>query len=475
MLGGDCQTYKESELHCPPLWAISTFGSARLPDRRLNKRLSLIATRLATRPTDSFPHACGRWSETKGLYRFIENKRITMNHVIQPVYDSTAKTAAGGHPLILCIHDTSSLNYSRLKKTTGLGSIGAQEDRGLWVHSTLAAGQDGIPFGILGLNIWARKDEHWGQAKQRRQRKIEDKESFKWLQGIRQAREAFDRLPVQCQRPQLLHVMDREGDIHEIFEEIVNAGERAVIRCAQNRCVQGEVHKAHQAVRNAPLLGEVTIHLKRTHTQGERDARVQIRACKVILYPQSTKKRPRKAIRLTLVEVWEVDPPHGVEPLHWLLWTTEEVFTLQQALRVVEIYRNRWCIEQVHFVLKSGCHIEELQLETAERLKKAVALYLPVCVRIVQLRKLVERNPEVPCTAVLSEDEWVTLYASVHNRVPEAQTAVPTLQQAVMWIGRLGGHLGRKGDGLPGVRTLWRGWRDLQLLVQFHRVKNQPH
>ena len=114
---------------------------------------------------------------------------------------------------------------------------------------------------------------------------------------------------------------------------------------------------------------------------------------------------------------------------------------------------------------KQGCRVEQLQLETRQRLEKALVLYAGVAVRLLRLRDLARREPTAPCTEVLQTDAWHALYAHVNGEAPTTATPVPTIEQAVKWIGRLGGHLGRKRDGMPGVRTLWRGWRDRAILV----------
>jgi hypothetical protein len=156
--------------------------------------------------------------------------------------------------------------------------------------------------------------------------------------------------------------------------------------------------------------------------------------------------------------------------LHWLLWTTFEVLTLEQALKIVQWYKCRWRIEDMHLTLKSGYKIEASQLETAERLKKLIVLITPLAIRIVNLRDAAREQPEAPCTAVLSEPEWRTLQAYFYKQLPAPQQAPPTLRQATLWIGRLGGHMGRKGDGLPGVRTLWIGFRDLERMTCLFQI-----
>lgn len=310
----------------------------------------------------------------------------------------------------------------------------------------------------------------------RRDIPIEKKESAKWLRGIEASREALARnLPSGRRSPRLIHVFDREGDVHEAFEQIVASSDGAVIRCNHNRRVltrDGRGALAHEAVRAAPLLGTMSIDVPRKQGQKKRVAQIELRACQLTLTPNRGKYPKRKWIELSLLEVIESSPPNGARPLHWLLWTLEPLETASDAMRIVSIYKLRWRIEEFFLVLKSGCRIEALQFDTSERLAKVVALYAPVAVRILQLRDLSRLEPEAPCTVVLSEERWKSLWTYIHRKRPASGTPPPTIKEATLWIGRLGGHLGRKGDGMPGTRTLWRGWRDLELLVVMSQSLN---
>jgi hypothetical protein len=470
MLGCQRKAIDQALIQSPEIWAARIYASAALPDERLNARLVDIASTFAAKPTDSIPQACGHWAQAKATYRFIENERITMEALQQPVNDSTAKICAGLKEVFV-IQDTSTLNYSNLVETTGLGPICENDSRGLLLHSALAVREDGVPLGLLHQQYWARETKAPGAAKAPKRRPIEEKESMKWIHGVRGARQAIaDKVP-EDQRPRLIHVFDREGDIYEAFQEIVSKGDGAVIRCAYNRRVEGEVAKAHESVHNAPLLGTVSIEVPRKKGQVARRSAVELRCLKLTLMNPNPSRCPdNEPISLHLVEVWEAAAPEGVTGLRWLLWSAEEVTTLEEALRVVRIYKLRWQIEEVHLCLKSGCRVEKLQFDTAERLVKLLVLFLPIAVRIVQLRTLARQQPQAACTLVLSRDEWRALWTYVKKKPPAKTTPIPSLAQVVRWIGRLGGHLGRKGDGMPGVRALWRGWRDLQLLTTLYQA-----
>jgi hypothetical protein len=196
---------------------------------------------------------------------------------------------------------------------------------------------------------------------------------------------------------------------------------------------------------------------------------VQLRALSVLLLPSERHFPDRPPLSIHLIEARELNAPAGSEPVLWRLWTTEAIASFEDILERLREYTLRWRIEEYHLALKSGCNTEGLLLETAERLRKAIVLYAAVATRIVALRDLGRHAPDAPCTVLLSAEECQVLSARFADAAGKTGT-IPTIRQAMLWIGRLGGHLGRKRDGLPGVRTLWRGWRDLAILVYGYRL-----
>jgi len=451
------------------LWSSHIAGFADLPDERLNTRFAQVLATLADKPLDSFPQACGSAGSAKGTYRFISNTRLTNAHFLQPLVRATAETCRG-QSVVLSIQDTTSLNYTPLKQTAGLGLLNdSKRARGLHLHSTIALRTDGVPLGLLHQNYWSRPVTDEESPDEKRERPFEEKESYKWLDGIKAAEQAMASLP-EAQRPRLIHVMDREGDIHEVLQHITESQHGAVIRCAQNRLVDGPIGTAHQAVSAAPSMGIRYIHVPTHYRRPRNKSRCELRAVELVITPNAAKHPQRKPTTWTLIQVKEVDAPANTEPLSWLLWTTEPANTLAKTMSVLDIYRYRWRIEEFHLVLKSGCRVEKLELETADRLIRASTLYSAIAVRIVALRDLARQEPDAPCTVILSNDAWRVLFAKFEKKASDQHTPVPSVRQAVLWIGRLGGHLNRKRDGMPGVRTLWRGWRDLTILVAGYRL-----
>jgi hypothetical protein len=449
------------------LWAAQLAGHATLPDQRLNTRWATVLACLAAKPADSIPQAFGNWAQAKATYRFFDNERVQREALLMSLVRSTVQSCRT-FPVIYAIHDSTSFNYSSLKQTTGLGLLNdSDEARGIHLHSTLALRPDGVPLGLLHQSYWVRPPEE--KSAQSRQRPLEERESFKWLDGVAATEQALTALSA-ADRPRVIHLMDREGDIHEVLEYLADSPDGAVIRCCHNRKVAGERDTAVAAVQAAPLLGYSTVTVKASPTQPARQAKLALRSVTVALTP-TAHKRGRRSVPYTLVEAKEVEHAAAVtEPLHWLLWTTESATTLAEVQAVVGMYTLRPRIEDFHLTLKSGCQVERLELETAQRLEKALVAYSGVAVRIVALRDLARQEPEASCEQVLSRDEWQVLWIHFRGEPPTEQTPPPRVAEVVKWIGRLGGHLGRKRDGMPGVRVLWRGWRDLQLLVAGYRA-----
>lgn len=454
-------------------WAMRQYKTLDLPDARLERRCLRTVLTLANKPQDSINQASENWAQAKGAYRFIENDRVTSESLQAPIGDATADACAN-QDTIIAVQDTTTLSFDSARQAKGLGTINdSSSARGMFYHPVLALREDGLPLGLLDQQHWCREPEVKHKAKDRYKRSINEKESGKWLKGVAAANLALKTNLSPDKRPKIIHVFDREGDVHEVFQLIETLQDGAVIRSAHNRRVvtdQGHTDYAHDLVRKAPLLGKITIDVPRKPGQKKRKATLQLRAVRVTLTPKKHKHPDRYPITLTLVEVREIIPPTKTTPLHWLLWSNETVHDLNGAGRIMHIYTMRWKIEDLFLTLKQGCRIEKVQFETSERLAKVVSLLAPIALRILQCRDLARLEPEAPGTVILSEDEWKTLWAYIHKKTPAEGQSPPSLRQTVLWIGRLGGHLGRKSDGMPGVKTLWLGLKDLTIMTIGYKI-----
>jgi hypothetical protein len=189
--------------------------------------------------------------------------------------------------------------------------------------------------------------------------------------------------------------------------------------------------------------------------------------------PRARRGEPLPEIQVWAVWAREETPPAGSQAIEWLLLSTLPVEDFEQACQRVQWYTCRWLDEIYHKVLKSGCRIEARQLEHIDNLQRYLAVDGVVAWQVLYLTMLGRQLPDLPCTAVLEAQEWQALYCFIHQ-VATPPTTPPTLQQATRWIAQLGGFLGRKADGHPGVTTLWRGLQRLHDITTIWQLVHPP-
>jgi hypothetical protein len=443
-------------------WCEKEFTDINLGDKRLDKRLMDITVKLMAQPLAPINQACDDWADTKASYRLFKNEKVTVEEILNP-HQRRTQERMKNYPIVLAVQDTSFLNYTSHPKTKGLGPIGAKEQNllGLVMHTTMALTPAGLPLGILSQDIWARDAEAEPMTPaELRKRPIEEKESYKWLQSLQQT------VNLTPEGVQMVSVCDREADIYELFIEATNLKTGLLVRATHDRVLmKQELGKLRACVEAASIAGHLKVHVPARDGEPERDAIVAVQHCPVTLTPPWRPKRadqaPLSEVTLDAVLVQEVDSPTGVTPLEWLLLTNVPVVTFEDAVERVKWYRARWHIEVYFKVLKSGCNVEKCRLGTAQRLIRFLALSSIVAWRLYWITHINRHTPDALCTLVLTDHEWRALYAIIHKTTIAPQQT-PTVRQAVRWIAQLGGFLGRKGDGEPGVTVIWRGWHRLQ-------------
>lgn len=447
-------------------WAINEFGGAALGDKRRTDRVVAAATVLGEHPQESLPEACEDPAMLKGVYRLFGNEAVTPEALLASHVQATLERV-GGALLVLAVQDTTDLDYSAHRATSGLGAIGNGYGRGLEVHSTLAVLPDGVPQGLLAQDSWTRDPAQTGKKHQRKQRAVDQKESAKWLRGLA----ALNALAPECPRTHFLSVADREADVFELFcaQRAPNVG--LLVRAAQDRQVgqAGETGPLRATLLEQPVGATRTLEVPRRGTQPARAATVWVRWGTLTFRPPAN--RPAGSLpAVTLWAVWahEEAPPDGVPPLDWLLLTTLAVPDQAAADRCLAYYARRFVIETWHRTLKTGCALERRQLASREALCRCLALYSVVAWRVLFAALLARATPDVPCTVLLEAEEWQALVCH-HHQTTQVPASPPTLREAVRWLAQLGGFLARAGDGEPGATALWRGFRRLaDLTAMFH-------
>jgi hypothetical protein len=436
-------------------------------------RLLQITGTFYAQPTANIPQACGSAMAAKAAYRFLDNEAVRWEALLEPHYEATQERIRGRR-LVLVAQDTTTLNYSSHPNTQGLGPIGTdrQNVRGLMVHDTMAFTPQGMPLGLLDVQCWARAGI--GSKHERQEKPIEEKESWKWVESYR----AVSAVQKRCRKTSLVVVADREADVHEVFAEQARTprGAQLLIRAErtrQRKVLDDEEQTAESlwtVLEEQPVIGTRDLLIPPSEKRAARQARLEIRTRPVTLRP-SKSKATMPSVPVWAVLARETDPPAGVERLEWMLLTTVEVKEPKDALERLEWYARRWGIEVYHRILKSGCRTEARQLQNAHRLRNCLAIDMIVAWRIYYLTSLGQETPDVPCTVYFTDSEWkaLTTFTSRTQTPPEAP---PNLNEAVRLVGKLGGHLGRVGDGHPGTEVLWRGMArlaDIEIAYDLYR------
>jgi transposase-like protein/transposase Tn5 family protein len=442
-------------------WAQAQFAAADLGDRRRTARLISVAAQVAADPLGSLPHQTETWPDLKAAYRLFDAEEVTFQALATPHWDLTRQSAPGRS---LILDDTTELDFGATRQIEGLGPVGSGIGRGFLLHSALmVAPETEAIHGLASQVLFYRQPAPKGET--RAQRRHRDRESAVWGQLIEQ---------VGAPPPgaQWVHVMDRGADDFEVFCRAQRLGVDWVGRAKSlHRRVAdptGQERPLLDYLKSLPVAGEFPLKLRARPGIPARKARLQVSYGPVtMLVPrqpaESLKQLRPRPIAQGVVWVREVDPPPGLkEPIDWVLYTSLPVESLDDAMTIVGYYEKRWLIEEWHKALKTGCQATQRQLKTNGRLEALMGLLSVVAVRLLQAKGVARTEPERPAVEVVPA-RYVAMLQGARRVAP---TTVWGVGRFFRELAKLGGFLGRKGDGEPGWITIWRGWEKLHLMLR---------
>lgn len=412
-------------------------GDVELGDARRTKRLVRLVESLWAHPTGSIPVASGGFAQTKAAYRLVDNPTLEWRELLE-VHTHRTVERMQGHEVVLCIQDTTELDFTSQPGIAGLGRLSYEAQHGVYVHPTLVVTPQGLALGVVDAWLWARKPKGT----------VAVKESVRWVEGY----ESVADLAEQAPDTRLVYVADREGDLRALMDAAARRGQPAdwLVRAMHQRnTAAGE--KLWTRVEGTAPLGEVEFTLPAT---ADRPAR---RVCQT-LYRDTVMLPTRKGaptVTVTAILAREEQPPKGEKPIAWRLLNNRCAETLEAVAELIEGYRKRWLVEIFFRILKSGCRVEALQLGTLERLERALVLYLIIAWRILHLVTWGRECPNLSCEVMFDPEEWQAAWIVVHRAKPP--DTPPPLGQMTRIIAGFGGFLGRKCDGHPGPKAIWEG------------------
>ena len=445
-------------------WAINEFGAADLGDARRTARLVALARQLAKSPHCSFPQSLSQ-SQLKAAYRFFDNEEVDTDGILTSHIGQTLARVREV-PVILAIQDTTEYNLTHLPGTEGLGYCTHKHVRGFFMHSMLALTPEGLPLGVLGLKTWVRPLAQLGKKALRKKLPVDEKESAKWIEGLHH----MTALKSQCPETKIVGVCDREGDLYDVFVAERSAEVEWLVRASWNRRVTHPEGYLWDAMQSTAPMGITKLRIPGRGKRAERTAQMTIRCAPVrIRKPKSCKLKGYTEVDVYAVWAIELAPPHGEDAIEWMLLTSVPTHTMEQALERLSWYARRWTIETWHRVLKSGCQIEARQFGDVKRFMRATALFSVIAWRILYATLLGRLDADISCEVLLQRFEWQALYCRTHG-VSNVPTQPPSLGEAILWIAKLGGYLGRKRDRPPGMTVLWRGFLALHEISQMYLI-----
>ncbi len=410
-------------------WATTQFGAADLGDARRTDRLVSTMAAIARAPDASLPRQLGSVGEAKAAYRLFDCGAVTREAVMEP-HLAQCRAAAARHPVVLMVHDDTTLDFSAHRRLQGAGRVGDDRGRGFLAHSCLAVLPSGKSLGLAHQTIWARPAK--GVPRPTR-------ESAVWAETVT----AIGRPP---EGSLFVSVADRGADVFEHLESVRDTGWDAVVRAAQDRrLVAGGCSLT--ALRAARATGAATVLTQ----QGEAVVCVAWRALELL--PPRNGPAGRAPIQVQGVRVWN-------GRLEWLLLTTRPVETLDQALDIIAWYARRWVVEEFHKAWKTGCRAEQRRLEEADRLVPLLGALAIVAVRLLGLRDAARCDDAAPADVPAMT---IKILAAKLQRPAEC---FATNRDFLHGVARLGGFLARKSDGEPGWQTIWKGWFVLMILIE---------
>jgi len=370
---------------------LEEYSNIDLKDERLKKRFERSLKKLLESPNESIPSALGDFHQAKGLYRLLANPNVRLDEIQECQRSSTYERIERykRNKVLLAIQDTSDINYSRHKTKKELGEIQNGILRGLKIHPTLVLTKDRIPLGVIHSKLWTSDPEKKNEKKKSRKEKaiernktrIEEKESYKWIESIEQS----VKLAKTFKEKEVINISDRESDLYELFVEIRKSELKNlnyIIR-SQHRRSSKAGKKLKEEVESQKVSGRISFSMKRGKKQ--RKVEQEISYKELILKPPKAKKGLGE-VKMTVVLAKETQESAGSEkPIEWMLLTNKKIDSGREAIEILDYYLARWDIEIYFKILKSGCKIESLQLESKENLSKCLAMYMIVAWKIMYL------------------------------------------------------------------------------------------
>lgn len=384
---------------------------------------------------------------------------------------------------IITIMDTTEINCdqknNRVVKEEGLGFLSDNKTKGFHLHPGYCLDANTLePLGIAGARIIARQEG--GSLKAKELRDITEKESDKWFSEPKKLRDS-----VLKEAAHNVFVFDCEADIYEVLSEISNDRTDLVIRGRFDRkVINDDPRRKTIADQFRGVKTKRKIEFYKRHKDGKKEKiKAWVKYTRVsLLKPQKDKKyieNIKPSIELNVVEVKQIGTKNNSEKIRWVLLTTMEVNSFEQAFEIVNIYKSRWKIEELFRVMKKeGFDIESSELESGKSIRKLSLFIMEAALKVEQLKLARDGDSNIKTEDVFDKEE--TKLLELLNKAYEGATEKqknPYEKENLAWaswiIARMGGWKGYQSQRPPGPITFFRGLQSFQTAFFTYRLTKE--
>ena len=437
-------------------------------DKRIDNRANRLLKVLTQGRSSSIRQITSSEGEQKSFYRLFNNQSFSESTITNAIVNRCGQLCHDRH--LLCIQDTTAFNLSskdgRIKPSTGLGKTTKEGILGFMLHSSIVIDPDkDTALGYSHIKVWDRKQETPDKHKRHyHHQPIAEKESYKWVEASRNSKQLLSAAQT------ITIIADRESDIYDLLATVPDERTHLLIRSNHNRKIEGGGTLTHHLDAITPLhdyhlmiRGDVRKKIEK------RTVDMELKWSKVsIVKPSGCKdKNLADSVEVYVVEAKEKGKNKGI---HWRIITTHPVENAIDAMQIIEWYKHRWYIEQVHRLLKTeGFRIESSQLEQGRAIRKLTLLAMMAVLRILQMMLAYKDDNEQPVDEVFTKDEQACLQMINEQEQGKTdklknQSNPTTLKWATWIIARLGGWKGYKSSRKPGPIVFQKG------LIKFYHI-----
>jgi len=442
------------------------FFKGILPDSRIEKRAEKVMVDMLDFGNVVVNKFCSTHTDKIGAYRMLGNDSFDHNDLANAIYRACKKNDQQTH--LLCINDSSEINFSHHlgridRDDEDLGPIRRSDNTGFFCHPMLVIDPSNqLPIGISSIDIWNRSPDKVNKYDRDYQnQEIEKKESYRWIASAQKTKNLLTK--ASC----LTVIGDRESDIYDLFVLIPDRRTHLLIRSSMNRKLFGEDQNLFEKLSSSEQRASYELDIRNNHKRVKRKAKMSLKYVKVkIKHP---KNRPQDN-RPGYVEMWAIEArelpesvPGREDPVIWRLLTTHSIDSVDDALKCIEWYSQRWFIEELFRVLKrKGLSIEEAQLEEGSGLKKLAVIALQVALTTMTLKLSLSNTHKISAKLIFSEEQihFLSLYMKkLEGKTEKLKNPYEkgSLQWSTWAMGRLGRWSGYISQGPPGYITIKEG------------------